>query len=157
MKRRRHNLRLPKESLTQTAALLALLFLGAMGLAGPSGLLAWSENARMLEQRQKEVAQLTAERDHLRNRVNLLDPRHADPDLVGERCAAILTSRTLTSWSFRTSNSRLRSPARLRPLYAGHAMRSAQTGHAHEGSKVPLAGLKPSGHCGSYREALPGG
>ncbi|GAO55983.1 MULTISPECIES: septum formation initiator family protein [unclassified Novosphingobium] len=84
MKRRRHNLRLPKESLTQTAALLALLFLGAMGLAGPSGLLAWSENARMLEQRQKEVAQLTAERDHLRNRVNLLDPRHADPDLVGE-------------------------------------------------------------------------
>ncbi|ODU69154.1 MAG: septum formation initiator [Novosphingobium sp. SCN 66-18] len=84
MKRRRHILRLPKESLTQTAALLALLFLGAMGLAGPSGLLAWSENARMLEQRQKEVAQLTAERDHLRNRVNLLDPRHADPDLVGE-------------------------------------------------------------------------
>lgn len=47
MKRRRHILRLPKESLTQTAALLALLFLGAMGLAGPSGLLAWSENARM--------------------------------------------------------------------------------------------------------------
>lgn len=35
MKRRRHILRLPKESLTQTAALLALLFLGAMGLAGP--------------------------------------------------------------------------------------------------------------------------
>ena len=39
---------------------------------------------RLLEQRQKEVEQLTAQRDDLRNRVALLDPRHADPDLAGE-------------------------------------------------------------------------
>lgn len=84
MKRRRPNARLPRESLTQTAALVALLVLGAIGLAGPSGLLAWSENARLLEQREREVAVLSAERDRLRNRVDLLDPRHADPDLVGE-------------------------------------------------------------------------
>lgn len=84
MKRRRPNARLPRESLTQTLALLALLVLSAVGLAGPSGLLAWSENARLLEQRQREYAQLTAERDRLSNRVDLLDPRHADPDLVGE-------------------------------------------------------------------------
>ena len=38
----------------------------------------------MLELRQKEVQQLTAQRDELRNRVALLDPRHADPDLAGE-------------------------------------------------------------------------
>ena len=84
MKRRRSQLRLPRESLTQTLALVALLVLGAIAIAGPSGLLAWGENARMLEQREKEVARLAAERDRLKNRVALLDPRHADPDLVGE-------------------------------------------------------------------------
>jgi cell division protein FtsB len=76
--------RLPREGMTQALALAALLILGAIGLAGPSGLLAWSENARLLTQRQAEVARLAAERDRLRNRVELLDPRHADPDLVGE-------------------------------------------------------------------------
>lgn len=75
---------LPKDSLTQSLALVALLVLGAICIAGPSGLLAWGENARLLDQRQHEIAQLTAERDRLKNRVALLDPRHADPDLVGE-------------------------------------------------------------------------
>jgi cell division protein FtsB len=32
----------------------------------------------------REIARLTALRDRLQNRVGLLDPRHADPDLVGE-------------------------------------------------------------------------
>jgi len=75
---------LPKDSLTQSFALVALLVLGAIGVAGPSGLLAWGENARLLEQREAEIAQLTAERDRVKNRVALLDPRNADPDLVGE-------------------------------------------------------------------------
>jgi len=75
---------LPKDSLTQSLALVALLVLGAIGIAGPSGLLAWGENARLLDQRQQEIAHLSAERDQLKNRVALLDPRHADPDLVGE-------------------------------------------------------------------------
>lgn len=84
MKRRQSHLKLPRDSVTQTLALMTLLLLGAVGLAGPSGVLAWSENARLLDQRQKEVVKLTDERDRLKNRVNLLDPRHADPDLVGE-------------------------------------------------------------------------
>lgn len=75
---------LPKDSLTQSLALVALLVLGAIGVAGPSGLLAWGENARLLDQREAEIAKLTAERDRMKNRVALLDPRHADPDLVGE-------------------------------------------------------------------------
>ncbi|QOV92654.1 septum formation initiator family protein [Novosphingobium sp. ES2-1] len=75
---------LPKDSLAQSMALVVLLVLAAVGVAGPSGLLAWGENARVLEQRQKEIASLTAERDRIKNRVDLLDPRHADPDLVGE-------------------------------------------------------------------------
>ena len=53
-------------------------------VAGPSGILAWGENARLLEQREHEVVVLKAERDELRNRVDLLDPRHTDPDLAGE-------------------------------------------------------------------------
>ncbi len=75
---------LPKDSLTQSLALVALLVLGAIGVAGPSGLLAWGEHARLLEQREAEVLQLTTDRDRMKNRVALLDPRHADPDLVGE-------------------------------------------------------------------------
>ncbi|HVR89628.1 MAG TPA: septum formation initiator [Novosphingobium sp.] len=76
--------RLASERLTQGVALLCLLVLGGISLAGPSGLLAWSENNRLLEQRQTELKVLLAQRDELRNRVDLLDPRHTDPDLAGE-------------------------------------------------------------------------
>lgn len=75
---------LPRESMAQTLALLALLVIGGLGIAGPSGILAWGENARLLDERKAEVTRLAAERDQLRNRVELLDPNHADPDLVGE-------------------------------------------------------------------------
>ena len=70
--------------MTQGLALACLLAMGGLALVGPSGVLAWSENSRHLIERQKEVAQLTAERNELRNRVALLDPSHADPDLTGE-------------------------------------------------------------------------
>ena len=84
MRTPRTNPKLPREKLTQGIALSILLFLGAWVLVGPSGLLAWSENQRMLEQRRNEFKQLQVERDEMRNRVVLLDPRHADPDLAGE-------------------------------------------------------------------------
>lgn len=75
---------MPQEKLTQAVALGCLLVMGGLALAGPSGLLAWSENSRQLELRRAEVAQLQLERDQLKNRVALLDPRQADPDLAGE-------------------------------------------------------------------------
>ena len=75
---------LPRETLTQTFALVALLVIAGVAVAGPSGVLAWSENSRLLKEREAELAQLTGRRDELRNRVELLDPDHADPDLVGE-------------------------------------------------------------------------
>ncbi|ALE16506.1 Cell division protein DivIC (FtsB), stabilizes FtsL against RasP cleavage [Altererythrobacter epoxidivorans] len=53
-------------------------------VAGPTGLLSWSENSNLLEQRHAQIAQLTHERDELRNLVDGLDPEAADPDLVGE-------------------------------------------------------------------------
>lgn len=73
-----------REQLHQALALLVLLVLGGFALAGPSGLLAWRENAERLEHRQLELAALTQRRDALRNRVELLDPEGADPDLVSE-------------------------------------------------------------------------
>jgi cell division protein FtsB len=84
MGKRRSNPKMPREGLAQSLALVALLLIGGLAIAGPSGILAWSENARLLDERNQEVATLAAERDQLRNRVDLLDPRNADPDLVGE-------------------------------------------------------------------------
>lgn len=73
-----------KEQMQQSLALLALLVLTGFAIAGPTGLLAWSENAQMLDQRKAEIAVLAAKRDALRNRVELLDPQAADPDLASE-------------------------------------------------------------------------
>ncbi|AZI37922.1 hypothetical protein NT2_13_00320 [Caenibius tardaugens NBRC 16725] len=77
-------IRSPREKLVQGLALAVLLLLGGLAFAGPSGVLAWSENLKLLEQRNAHIANLKADRDELKNRVGLLDPKHADPDLVGE-------------------------------------------------------------------------
>ena len=68
----------------QGIALACLLALGAIALVGPSGMLAWGETQRVLDQRQAQLAQLQEERDALRNRVKLLDPKNVDPDLGGQ-------------------------------------------------------------------------
>lgn len=84
MKRLRREPKLAREGVTQGVALVCLLLMGGWVLAGPSGLVAWSESRQLLESRQAEITRLTLERDRLRNRVNLLNPRHADADLAGE-------------------------------------------------------------------------
>lgn len=76
--------RFQKARITQHAALAVLLVMGGFAVAGPSGLLAWSENLRLLDQRQAQLATLEAEGEALRNRVALLDPEAADADMVGE-------------------------------------------------------------------------
>ncbi|MEQ8411899.1 MAG: septum formation initiator family protein [Erythrobacter sp.] len=73
-----------REQAKQGAALALLLVLGGFAVAGPTGLLAWSENRAALEAREARIAELTARRDALANRVELLDPEAADPDLAGE-------------------------------------------------------------------------
>jgi cell division protein FtsB len=73
-----------EERLKQMLALCALLLLAGFAVAGPTGVLAWSENATALAARETQIAQLTAKRDALRNRVMLLDPDAADPDLASE-------------------------------------------------------------------------
>lgn len=81
---RRDEPKVAKRGLTQGAALAILVILGIIAVAGPSGLMAWGENNRQLRERQEEVKRLAVERDELRNRVALLNPDHADPDLAGE-------------------------------------------------------------------------
>ena len=73
-----------KEKLTRFGALAFLLILAGLALAGPYGLLAWSENVSLLDQRHQQIAALKAERDELKNSVALLDPDHVDPDLSTE-------------------------------------------------------------------------
>jgi len=73
-----------REKLGHIGALACLLLLGGLALAGPSGLLAWSENLSTLKQHQAKIATLTEQRDELENRVALLNPDHVDPDLAGE-------------------------------------------------------------------------
>lgn len=69
---------------SETVALVALLIMAGLAIAGPSGLFAWSENLRLRDARETRLAKLQVETGHLRNRVELLDPAHADPDLAGE-------------------------------------------------------------------------
>ena len=73
-----------RQGLVQGFALCCLMVMGAFAIAGPSGLLAWVEGRHQLIERQQQIARLAAQRDQLKNRVALLDPRHADPDLAGE-------------------------------------------------------------------------
>ncbi|WP_296676007.1 septum formation initiator family protein [Novosphingobium sp.] len=77
-------MKLAKEQTTQAIALCCLLIMGGLALAGPSGVLAWSENSRLLDERQKELLVLTDQREELRNRVALLNPNNVDPDIAGE-------------------------------------------------------------------------
>ena len=84
MRRGQHEPKRVRENLSQGLALLCLVTMGSFAIAGPSGVLAWSENQRLLDARKAEVVVLAAERGELRNRVRLLDPRHTNSDLAGE-------------------------------------------------------------------------
>lgn len=75
---------LPSDPIKLSLALLLLLVLSGLAIAGPWGVLAWYENSAALEAREQQIAILTEELAALDNRVNLLDPRNADPDLAGE-------------------------------------------------------------------------
>lgn len=90
MARGRRETRLARERVVQGAALCCLLVLGAIAVIGPSGLLAWGENRRLLVEHRQEIRDLTHQRDVLANRVRLLDPNHVDPDLAGELLRAKL-------------------------------------------------------------------
>ena len=66
---------------------VALVIVGTFAghaIAGPNGLFAWRGYSQDLEKRTVELAALETQRDQLRHRSALLDPRKADPDLGEE-------------------------------------------------------------------------
>ena len=64
--------------------LVVIAFFGGYAISGPNGLLAYGVYKRQLAHKHAEYASLAKHRDVLRNRVALLDPHHADPDMVDE-------------------------------------------------------------------------
>ena len=80
----RHDVQLPGDPAKQWGALLTLLVLAGLAIAGPWGILSWYESAATLEQREKQIALLEEDVAALENRVKLLDPENVDPDLGGE-------------------------------------------------------------------------
>jgi cell division protein FtsB len=65
------------------AVVLLALLLG-YAVLGSSGILAWGDYTRQLKDSRAELKIVQAERARLANRVDLLDPRRADPDMVDE-------------------------------------------------------------------------
>jgi cell division protein FtsB len=66
------------------AALIVIAFFGGYALFGANGALAWGDYSKRLVDRQSELTRVEAEKARLEHRVALLDPRHANPDLVDE-------------------------------------------------------------------------
>ena len=60
------------------------MFFGGYAILGPNGALAYGDIKRQLGQRKNELATLDETRAELKNRVDLLDPKNADPDMVDE-------------------------------------------------------------------------
>ena len=65
-------------------AVLLLLFFAGYVILGSNGVLAWGDYTRQLHRAQGELKQVEAQRNDLRNRVDLLNPRRVDPDLSDE-------------------------------------------------------------------------
>ena len=66
---------------------LAIIFMGFFAyyaVFGQNGILALKGVTQQLDQRQAAYAAIDKERARMRNRVALLDPHRADPDLVDE-------------------------------------------------------------------------
>lgn len=81
---RKTNIRQRRSSIAPGISLVALLAIAAYALLGPTGVLAWGDYRQRLEVQKVELARLKDQRDALKNRVQLLDPRSVDPDLVSE-------------------------------------------------------------------------
>lgn len=66
------------------AGLVLIAFFGLYAVIGANGLLAYGDYQRQLAKREREYVTLDQRRAVLRNRVALLDPDHANPDMVDE-------------------------------------------------------------------------
>lgn len=65
-------------------ALMIIAFFGGYALFGSNGVLALGDYRQDLAERQAELGKLEAKRKIIANRVALLDPKKANPDMVDE-------------------------------------------------------------------------
>ena len=77
-------LRTLRRAALPAAGLVLIAFFGAYAVLGPNGILAYGDYQRQLEKRERDFAALDARRAVLKNRVALLDPDQANPDMVDE-------------------------------------------------------------------------
>ena len=73
-----------RRAIAPAALLIVGVFFGGYAIFGPNGALAYGDIERQLVVKQRELAMLDKNRADLKNRVALLDPNHADPDMVEE-------------------------------------------------------------------------
>ena len=85
MPRKPTRLRTTLRSAFLPAGMLTIMgILIAYAVLGPNGVLALGDYKRQIGLREKQYAQLDQRREMLKNKVSLLDPRHANPDMVDE-------------------------------------------------------------------------
>jgi cell division protein FtsB len=80
----RNPLILIKRAAWPAAGMLVIAYFLGAAVVGENGVLAWGDYRRVKTQESAQLAQLEAERARLAHRAQLLDPAHADPDLVEE-------------------------------------------------------------------------
>jgi cell division protein FtsB len=84
MKKRSTFAMLLRRTWVPALGLVVMAFFGGYAVLGPNGVLAYGEYKRQLAIKSQQYKQLAEQRAEIKNRVKLLDPRHANPDLVDE-------------------------------------------------------------------------
>lgn len=73
-----------RRALLPAVGLVLIVFFAVYAVLGHNGVLAYGDYQRQLTARERDYAALDQRRAVLRNRVALLDPDHANPDMVDE-------------------------------------------------------------------------
>ena len=84
MRRAKKLILLLRSAFLPAIAFTIIAFFGGYALFGSNGVLAWGDYSQRYEARQIELALVQKEKAELANRVKLLDPRRANPDMVDE-------------------------------------------------------------------------
>lgn len=71
-------------ALGPAAAIVLLALLVGYAIVGSNGVLAWGDYTHQLRDSRAELKVVQSERARIANRVDLLDPRHVDPDMADE-------------------------------------------------------------------------
>lgn len=84
MKKGKSSFALLRSAAPTAMMMLVIALFGGYAVIGNNGVLAWGDYSRQLEQSRDELARLEKEKAVLANRVALLDPKKANPDMADE-------------------------------------------------------------------------